>query len=124
MRGRLIVSSIVAIGLAGAVGLSVANRVMSPQRAAAKAATPQPDFDAMLARIDNKPPMVRPRDAFEVIDPPRYLRPDEAADAMSDDEVVLGLEVNGLCRAYPINYLNDHEMVREQIAGLPLQITW
>jgi hypothetical protein len=124
MPGRFIVSAVVAIGLIGAVVLGVAYRAMSPQRAAAKAATPQPDFEAMLKRIDNKPPMVRPRDSFPVIDPPHYLKADQAAASMSDAEVVLGLEVNGLCRAYPINYLNDHEMVREQIAGLPLQITW
>ncbi len=124
MQGRFIVVALVMIGLTGAVVLGVAYRAMSPQRAAVKAASPQPDFEAMLRRIDNKPPMVRPRDAFQVIDPPHYLKSSEAAASMSDDEVVLGLEVNGLCRAYPINYLNDHEMVREQIAGLPLQITW
>ena len=43
---------------------------------------------------------------------------------MSDDEVVLGLEIAGEYRAYPINYLNEHELVREEIGGLPLLVTW
>jgi hypothetical protein len=68
--------------------------------------------------------MARPRDAFRVIDRPTYLSVEQAADSMSDDEVVLGLELHGECRAYPINYLNDHEMVREQISDTPLLITW
>jgi len=65
-----------------------------------------------------------PRDCFQVIDEPRYLTAEEAGRSMSDREIVLGLKISDQIRAYPINYLNDHEMVEEEIGGVPLLVTW
>lgn len=84
----------------------------------------EPESDPVLKRVISSGPMARPRDFFRAIERPNYLSVHEATRFMSDDEIVLGLEVDGQFRAYPINYLNDHEMVREEIGGLPLQITW
>jgi hypothetical protein len=84
----------------------------------------RPEPDPVLSRVVNSPPMARPRDFFRVITKPEYLAVDEAGWSMSDDEVVIGLEIDGEYRAYPTNYLNDHEMVREEIGGLPLLVTW
>ena len=83
-----------------------------------------PETDSVFNRIASSGPMSRPRDFFRIIDRPEYLSVEDAIDSMSDDEVVLGLAVAGEYRAYPINYLNDHEMVREETGGFPLLITW
>ena len=64
------------------------------------------------------------RDMFQVIDHPTYLTPEQAADQMSDDEVVLGIKVGDEVRAYSINQLNAHELVQDEIGGLPLLVTW
>ena len=77
-----------------------------------------------MARVISSGPMARPRDFFRIIDEPQYVAAEEADAFMSDEEVVLGLQVAGELRAYPINYLNAHEMVREQLGGLPLLVTW
>jgi hypothetical protein len=82
------------------------------------------DEDPVLRRVVRSGPMARPRDFFRVIVRPKYITAAQASYAMSDEEIVLGLEVGGQPRAYPINYLNDHEMVREEIDGLPLLVTW
>lgn len=65
-----------------------------------------------------------PRDYFRVIVAPSYLSVADAEPGMSDDEVVLGLALGGQARAYPINYLNDHEMVADELAGVPILTTW
>lgn len=82
------------------------------------------DADPVMSRVVRSGPMARPRDAFRVITRPKFLTVEEAGFSMSDEEVVLGLELEGQCRAYPINYLNDHELVREEIGRLPLLISW
>ena len=129
MSGKIVVVALLALGLA-ASGVLWCYRKAHPIARAAPAPpghtgqADNPEDDAILRRIVNSGPMARPRDSFRVIERPEYLTVDDAADSMSDDEVVLGLEIAGDCRAYPINYLNDHEMVREEIGGLPLQITW
>jgi hypothetical protein len=97
-----------------------------PAKARATPAAVYADFDndPVLRRVVRSGPMARSRDAFRVIVRPKYVPVAEVTYAMSDDEIVLGLEVANQCRAYPINYLNDHELVRDEIGGLPLLVTW
>ena len=129
MSGKIVVVVLLCLGLT-AGGVLWCYRKAHPVPRAAAAPLGQsgqadnPEDDAILRRIVNSGPMARPRDAFRVIERPEYLSVEQAADSMSDEEVVLGLELAGDCRAYPINYINDHEMVREQIGESPLLITW
>jgi hypothetical protein len=80
--------------------------------------------DPVLDRVVNSGPMARPRDFFRCITRPIYLTVAEAALSMSPDEVVIGLDIEGDIRSYPINYLNDHEMVQDEIGGTPVLVTW
>ena len=109
----------VSIGLAAYWLHSVRSNLL---RGAVRTTAPEPD--PIMSRVISSGPMARPRDAFRVIEHPRYLSVKEAAGSMGEDEVVLGLELAGECRAYPINFLNDHEMVQEEIGDLPLLVTW
>ena len=117
----------VVTGLVGAVSLGFAafglHKVRSNLLRSVSNAPPSA-ADSLLSRVVSSGPMARPRDAFRVIDQPQWISVDEAVDSMGDDEVVLGLEQPGEYRAYPINYLNDHEMVQERIGELPLLVTW
>ena len=123
MSGKAVV---VAVGLAGIVAGLVAYwyHTAHPGTHEATVSISRPNVDSAMDRVVSSGPMARPRDYFRVIDRPKYLSVAEAAATMADDEIVLGLDVDGNRRAYPINYLNDHELVREEIAGLPLLVSW
>jgi hypothetical protein len=63
------------------------------------------------------------RDCIPSIDEPRFLSADQA-DFLSPADVVMGIEVNGDARAYPIAILNFHEIVNDEIGGRPVVITY
>ena len=78
-----------------------------------------------VAVIDDDP-VVRgmPRDGIPAIDEPRFLTGRRAAETMQDDEMVIGIEINGEARAYSIWQLNTHEVVNDRIGDLPIVVTW
>ena len=43
---------------------------------------------------------------------------------LSDDDVVLGVVIDGEAKAYPIRVLNYTEMVNDELAGIPILATW
>lgn len=48
-----------------------------------------------------------------------------AADAELDpDELVMGIELDGEAKAYPVSVLRHREMVNDELAGLPILVTW
>ena len=63
-----------------------------------------------------------PRDGIPSIDAPQFINA-QAAD-LQDDDLVLGLEIGGDARAYPINILNWHEVVNDKFGELAVAITY
>jgi hypothetical protein len=62
------------------------------------------------------------RDAIRPIYAPEFVA---AADAtLGDDQLVLGVTLDGEAKAYPINVLNSREMVNDELAGMPILATW
>jgi hypothetical protein len=123
MSGKTVSAIVVLVGVAtGAAAWWFHSS--NPDAAAKTVSIARPEPDPVLSRVVNSPPMAKPRDFFRIITRPTYFTVDESDGSMVDDEVVIGLEVAGEVRAYPINYLNEHEMVREEIGGLPLLVTW
>ena len=47
----------------------------------------------------------------------------DAAD-LEDEELVLGLEINGESKAYPVGPLNLKEMVIDEVGGVPVLVSW
>lgn len=43
---------------------------------------------------------------------------------MRDDELVLGVALNGVTRAYPIRVLSWHELVNDRCRDLPVLVSW
>jgi hypothetical protein len=55
------------------------------------------------------------------VEPPAVTA--EAA-GLDDDELVLGVLIEGEAMAYPIRYLALYEVINDRIAGTPLTPTW
>ena len=65
---------------------------------------------------------VLPRDAIRPVYAPKFI---PAADApLLPDELVIGVEIQGEARAYPIETLNLREMVNDRIGPVPFLVTW
>lgn len=62
------------------------------------------------------------RDAILPIYEPVFVSAQEAPYA--DDELVIGVELNGDARAYAIGPLNGREMVNDTVGGVPILVTW
>lgn len=63
-----------------------------------------------------------PRDAIKPIYEPEFVTAEEAI--LDDQELVLGLEINGESRAYPVGPLHFREMVIDEVGGVPVLVSW
>ena len=65
-------------------------------------------------RVDGIPPLEFPAQVF----------PEEAAEWINDTDVVVGVEIDGDARAYPIRIIAWHEMVNDTIGGVPVSLAY
>ncbi|HVB63794.1 MAG TPA: DUF3179 domain-containing protein [Nitrolancea sp.] len=65
-----------------------------------------------------------PRDGIPPIDVPKFESFDQASDWLHDNEPVIALTFNGEARAYPLQILIWHEIVNDEVAGMPVAITF
>ena len=69
--------------------------------------------------------LVLPPDAIPAIDEPEFVSADEAEKWMAPDESVLGVVgADGTAKAYSAWQLDGHEIVNDEIDGLPIAATW
>lgn len=64
-----------------------------------------------------------PKDGIPSIDAPVFVSVAEEKD-LDPREPVIGLSVNGEARAYPLRILTWHEIVNDEIAGIPVAVTY
>lgn len=67
--------------------------------------------------------MVKP-DRIRAIDEPESVTASAADRFLGDDDPVLGLVMEGEARAYPLDYLNTHEIVNDRLGDTPIAATW
>ncbi len=67
-------------------------------------------------------PTLLPYDGIRPIYEPEFEPADRAS--LKDDELVIGISLNGEAKAYPITVLRSREMVNDELAGLPILVTW
>lgn len=95
-----------------------------PERAAVKPASlpdiPQPVNE--LANGEYRWSQLLARDAIAPIYDPQFAPADQAP--YDDNELVIGLEINGEAKAYAIGPLNSREMVNDELGGIPILVTW
>ncbi len=74
------------------------------------------DFDEILSGGP-------PKDGIPSIDDPQFVPVAEMRD-MTDNEPVVGVNINGDARAYPLRVLTWHEIVNDTVGGVPVAVTY
>ncbi len=79
--------------------------------------------DRKEVRVDfGKYRQLLPRDAINPIYEPRFVTAEKAG--LDQGELVIGVELNGESKAYPIGPLVRREMVNDTVGGVPILVTW
>lgn len=97
----------------------------SPTAVAVPKSTPTPEVEAPRPERDFDVITLLPPDAIPAISNPGFYASLEAADeSYGDDELVLGIEIDGDARAYSVPLLSRHEIVNDVVGGKPVAVTW
>ncbi len=64
-----------------------------------------------------------PRDGIPSIDNPRFVKP-AASTQLNDSDLVLGISLNGISKAYPLPIMNWHEIVNDFFGDFPVVVTF
>ena len=64
------------------------------------------------------------RDGIPPIDDPVFLNASDDPEYMEDDDPVIALEVEGEAKAYPLDVLQWHEIVNDELGGVPVTVTY
>lgn len=79
----------------------------------------------VVATIEGDPMyQVLPADAIPAIMEPEFVSGEEAEAQMYDDEMIMGLALNGQARAYSLWQLDHHEIVNDRIGNTAIAVTW
>jgi len=66
-----------------------------------------------------------PKDGIPSIDNPKFVDfTDERVVKMAPTEPVIGVVIDGKARAYPLYVLTWHEIVNDELAGVPITVTY
>ncbi|MEX1031799.1 MAG: DUF3179 domain-containing protein [Cellvibrionaceae bacterium] len=63
------------------------------------------------------------KDGIPAIDNPRFVSLDEMSQ-LGKEEPVIGMVVDGEAKAYPLRILTWHEIVNDEIGGIPVAVTY
>ncbi len=67
-------------------------------------------------------PQLLPWDGIPPVYDPDFVRAEEAP--LTDEELVIGIALGEEAKAYPITVLRFREMVNDELAGIPILVTW
>jgi hypothetical protein len=65
-----------------------------------------------------------PADGIPSIDKPKFVQVQKAEEFLEDSDLVVGLNINGDIKAYPLQILVWHEIVNDKVGGVPVAITY
>ena len=66
-----------------------------------------------------------PKDGIPSIDNPRFMAANKVnIQDLAPTEPVIGVIINGKARAYPLRILTWHEIVNDELAGVPISVTY
>ena len=103
--------------------------LMAPGQAAEgpAAAAPQTLNGFRLAPLLVKPELVRAggpeRDQIKAVDDPQFVIPEQATWVIGDTPVI-GIELGGEARAYPVHLMERHQIVNDVLAGVPIALSY
>jgi len=117
-------SSVVLVGAlvaAGSLTLFLTSNEPAPR---IERADPGPLYDPV--RAGETPPegyrQSLSRDAIPPIYEPDFVSASNAG--WDENTLVVGFEINGDSRAYPVSYLNRREIVNDHVGNTPVLVTW
>lgn len=126
-RTRLLVAGVVALA-----GIGVASWIWPwggesrPESIASlgEIADPNETYDPVDAGEDlpDGYRQVLRRDGIAPIYDPQFVTADESD--WPDTALIIGVEIQGEAKAYPVSHLNSREMVIDSLAGIPILVTW
>jgi hypothetical protein len=64
------------------------------------------------------------RDAFPVLDNPATVMGRDVGAQIDANEMVIGIEVNGVARAYPIAVMGKHELANDELGDAAITVSW
>ena len=91
-------------------------------------------FDLSNLQIDRElvVPAMRHRNMSPVATDPMILSPEEIVQRNNSKrdplvvskDLVVGIEIDGESRAYPLHFLHVHEIINDTLGGIPIAIVW
>ena len=64
-----------------------------------------------------------PKDGIPSVDDPKFATVSDS-EFMSDSDIVIGLDINGETKAYPLFVMVWHEIVNDKVGGVPVSVTY
>ena len=65
-----------------------------------------------------------PKDGIPSVDNPEFLDAVEASTQIGQQDLIIGVSLNGEHKAYSTAFLSSHEIVNDTVGGVPVAITW
>ena len=85
---------------------------------------PKTDFSKALVDLSEIQSGGPPKDGIPAIDDPQFVTPEQAAAWLDPREPVIVVTLEGKARAYPLQILIWHEIVNDELAGIPISVTF
>lgn len=63
-------------------------------------------------------------DCIPSLDDPSFVTAEDADEWLADSDVVMGVEIGGETKAYPLRILERHEIVNDVVGGEPVAVTY
>ena len=91
----------------------------------AQGASPLNQFDTSDLRVDQSKILSGgpPKDGIPAITDPSLISAEDA-DYLSDESRVVSVTVEDKTRAYPLNILNWHEIINDELGGVPIAVVY
>jgi len=65
-----------------------------------------------------------PRDAFPVLDHPEMVSVEKGSETIDDDEMIIGVDLGGEQKAYPVSVMGRHELANDTCGGQAIATSW
>ncbi len=117
----IVTTSIIALSLAIIGNYPLRNSLAEEQIANDNSGNVGPKHIVPLNEIVGGGP---PQDGIPSIDDPKFVSVAEANQFLQEADQVVGLDINGDIRAYPLQILVWHEIVNDNVGGTPVAVTY
>jgi Protein of unknown function (DUF3179) len=120
----IILSIIIIIPIINSNPTSISITAVDNTNSAAVVAVTAEEKEKSIVPLDQIVSGGPPPDGIPSIDNPKFISVQEASKFLEDSELVLGLNINGDIRAYPLQILVWHEIVNDEIGSIPVAVTY